>query len=163
MEIQFLDQTFGKEARNLLDQAVMESIEGARAALETFYYAFNNKDLDVFSKVWVEHPLIQLNNPVGGVMRGKDNIYQLYANIFQSAAKVWVEFHDIVEYFDGNIAVFAGKEKGEFHVGNQTISLNIRTTRFFAYTDHQWYQIHHHGSIDDPNLLLTYQNAVQKK
>ena len=66
----------------------------------------------------MKHPLILLNNPIEGVMRGKDNIYQLYANIFQSPAKVWVEFHDIVEYIDGNIAVFAGREKGEFHVGN---------------------------------------------
>jgi hypothetical protein len=33
--------SYGKTARNLLNEATQPSEAGARAALETFYYAFN--------------------------------------------------------------------------------------------------------------------------
>lgn len=162
LEIYPVDDTFGKDAMNRIMEAKAEGREGAKAALETFYYAFNNRSIEVFKQIWFNHPLIQLNNPVGGMIRGIDGITELYTKIFQGSAKVWVEFSDIVEYFSGNTAVFAGKEEGEFLVGNQVIPLKIRTSRFFSYMNGQWVQIHHHGSIDDPNLLSTYQKAVRE-
>jgi len=39
--------------------------------------------------------------------------------------------------------------------------LNIRTTRIFHLVDGRWRQIHHHGSIEDANLLAEYQNVVR--
>lgn len=154
---------YGKWAKDLRSEALEYTAEGARAALESFYYAFNNQSLAVFEKVWAPDPLIQLNNPLGGILRGYKPIVELYRQIFEGPAKVWVEFSDIVEYVDKNVAVFAGRERGEFTLDEVALPLEIRTTRIFKFIDRElgWRQIHHHGSIDNPELLKQYQNAVK--
>lgn len=59
---------------------------------------------------------------------------------------------------------FAGREIGEFSINGQKIDLQIRTARFFGYSDSekQWFQLHHHGSINNVDLLDRYQKAVRK-
>lgn len=155
---------YGKLAKDLRFAALESTELGARAALESFYYAFNNQSLTVFKDVWAPDPLIQLNNPLGGILRGYKSILELYRQIFEGPANVWVEFLDIVEYLDNNVVVFAGRERGEFTLGEMTLPLDIRTTRMFKYLDNElgWRQIHHHGSIDNPKLLKQYQNAVKR-
>jgi hypothetical protein len=155
--------TYGKMAKDLRSLAVEHTPQGARAALESFYYAFNQQSLSVFEAVWAPDPLIQLNNPLGGIQRGYAPIRELYRRIFEGPARVWVEFSDIVEYLDDNVAVFAGRENGEFTLGAVTVPLEIRTTRIFKYigADLGWRQVHHHGSIDDAVLLKQYQAAVK--
>jgi hypothetical protein len=69
MKIEKLTRTFGPASRNFIDKAVEKSLEGAIACLETFYYSFNNKDLEIFRKIWLNDELIQLNNPLGGIIR----------------------------------------------------------------------------------------------
>ncbi|NEO41278.1 MAG: DUF4440 domain-containing protein [Moorea sp. SIOASIH] len=157
------DTIYGRNSRDLRQTALKNSREGAYAALETFYHSFNQRSLQVLERVWTPNDLIQLNNPLGGIERGYKPIKDLYQRIFEGSAKVWVEFYDIVEYFDNNTAIFAGRERGEFELGDITIPLDIRTTRIFHYlgSDLGWRQTHHHGSIDEPNLLQQYQNAVK--
>ncbi|MEU0534588.1 hypothetical protein [Amycolatopsis tolypomycina] len=74
-----LDVTFGPDARNRLDEAAEPRREGALAALESFYYAFNQRDLDAFRRVWTTDPLAQLNNPLGGILRGGEAITEALA------------------------------------------------------------------------------------
>jgi hypothetical protein len=164
MRINKLPETFGRKAQNRLDHTKEKSLEGAISCLETFYYAFNNKDLEIFKKIWFNDALIQLNNPLGGIIRGIHPIIELYERIFNGPASVWVEFSDIVYYQSADMITFVGRETGEFSINNQKINLQIRTTRFFGYADkdNQWFQIHHHGSIDNAELLDSYQKAVKK-
>ena len=63
MHTEKLMQTFGVKASNRLDKANVISIEGAIACLESFYYAFNNKDIEVLKDVWYNSELAQINNP----------------------------------------------------------------------------------------------------
>ncbi|MEV6875848.1 nuclear transport factor 2 family protein [Amycolatopsis sp. NPDC051128] len=155
-----LDETYGTDARNRLGEATNPGREGALAALETFYFAFNQRDLDVFRQVWTADPLAQLNNPLGGILRGGDAITALYDKVFHGPARVTVTLGDIVEYSGEGHAVFAGRETGEYRV-TETVPLSIRTTRFFAYEDGRWVQVHHHGSIDDAEALAAYQKAIR--
>lgn len=159
--IEKITNTYGKNAQNKSSIMSHSSYEGVLAALETFYYSFNNKDINVFKELWVENELIQLNNPVGGMLRGKSEIVNLYNNIFTGKADVWVEFSDIVCYAFNDCYVFTGREQGEFKIDNKTINLKIRTSRIFAYVNGKWGQVHHHGSIDDAALLAKYQDAVK--
>jgi len=161
--IQPSERTYGRAARNLIQQAREQGIEGARALLESFYHAFNHRDLEVFARVWAEHDLIQLNNPLGGILRGYEPIAALYQRIFSGPARVWVELSDIVEFQAGEMCVFAGREHGEFAVSDQSIQLSIRTSRVVQWfgPENGWRQIHHHGSIDDAALLADYQRAVR--
>jgi hypothetical protein len=164
MKIDKLNRTFGRDSQNKVDKAKNKNFDGAIACLETFYYAFNNKDIEVFKKIWLDNELIQLNNPLGGIMRGITPIVELYNSIFNSPANVWVDFTDIVCYQSDDMVTFAGREIGEFSGNGQTIDLQIRTSRFFGYSDKekQWFLIHHHGSIDNVDLLDKYQKAVRK-
>jgi limonene-1,2-epoxide hydrolase len=155
-----LDATFGPDARNRLDETGKAGREGALAALESFYYAFNQRDLEAFRRVWTSDPLAQLNNPLGGILRGGDAITELYERVFHGPARVTVTLGDIVEYSGEGHAVFAGRETGEYRV-TAPVALSIRTTRVFAYEDGRWVQVHHHGSIDDAEALGAYQRAIR--
>ncbi len=164
MQIDKLKREFGIDAKNKIEHATQPSIEGALSCLETFYFSFNNKDIDTFKKVWYQNGLIQLNNPLGGIVRGIKPIVEVYDKIFNGQAKVWVKFTDIIYYATEKMVVFAGTEIGEFSTNNERLSLKIRTTRIFGYLDNEnsWFQLHHHGSIDDSDLLNKYRNAVKK-
>ncbi|MBM4442152.1 MAG: nuclear transport factor 2 family protein [Candidatus Rokubacteria bacterium] len=156
-------QTYGRDAVVRTDAMRDPGVDGARAAVEAFYAGFNGRSLDTLAAVWAPGPLSQLNNPLGGVVRGWEGIAALYARIFDGPARVWVELHDIVEYVAGGMAVFAGRERGEFTRDGRTLALAIRTTRAFQYLGAGvgWRQVHHHGSIDDPAALAAYQDAVR--
>ena len=161
MTYQQIPASFGRSARNQLDVIGESGLPGALAALESFYYSFNNQDLDVFARVWIADDLIRLKNPLGGILDGIDAITALYDGIYNGPADVWVEFSDIVAYLLGDDAVvFSGREKGEFTKGGVSLPLDIRTTRVFHRFDGRWGQVHHHGSITDSAALDTYRAAV---
>jgi ketosteroid isomerase-like protein len=153
--------TYGVESREREDQVERHDFEGARAALESFYYALNHRDLEALARNWTDDPLAQLNNPLGGILRGGDAVKNLYDRIFSGTVRVQVTFGDIVEYIGDDHAVFAGRETGTYTVSDQEPSaLEIRTSRYFRYSGERWRQYHHHGSIDDPELLRAYQHAI---
>ena len=155
------DLSFGPASRNLLAEATDPGQEGALAALESFYYSLNNRDIDALARVWSDNELVQLNNPLGGILRGRDAIVELYQRVFDSPAKLEVTFGDIVEYVGPGHAVFAGRETGHFTAPEGTrVPLSIRTTRYFGHLGGRWGQLHHHGSIDDADALRAYQRAV---
>lgn len=147
--------------RNRLAELPQPGIDGAEAALETLYYALNHRILSLFRQMWVDDPLSQLDNPVGGIARGTDEIAALYARIFNGAVRVNVELTDVVRYATPEIVIFAGREHGTYEVDGRVEPLDIRTTRVLRYVDGLgWRQLHHHGSIDQANVLTRYQVAV---
>ncbi len=158
-----IDQIFGRASRNRIEHATATGREGALATLETFYFAFNNADLDVFRQIWISDDLVRLNNPLGGILEGIEAITKLYDGIFNGPANVWVEFYDIVAYEFDDAVVFAGRERGEFAMNGVTVPLDIRTTRVLHRCEDRWGQVHHHGSITDTDQLTAYRNAVQSQ
>ena len=132
-------------------------------ALINFYKAFNNRDIKLMQKVWLNSKEASMNNPVGGIMRDWNNIESVYDKIFNGNAKVYVEFYDFTLHETENMFFVTGRERGYFENGNTKIELAIRTSRVFIKKDNEWKQIQHHGSIDNPDLLQKYQNAILKK
>ena len=160
-----VDYDFGAAARNRLDEARDPGPDGAVAALETFYFALNNADLDVLRAVWSPDPLAQLNNPVGGILRSGEAIADLYRRIFAGGLGVQVTFTDAATYLGADTAVFAGRELGSYTgPGGKRVPLQIRTSRIFTWHagEGRWLQTHHHGSIDDPEALAAYQAAARR-
>ncbi|MBO0876765.1 MAG: nuclear transport factor 2 family protein [Pseudonocardia sp.] len=161
MSVRQLAEGYGRDSRNRLAEAAEPSVDGARAALESFYYALNNRDAQTLQLVWSDHPLAQLNNPLGGILRGGDSISRLYREVLTGSVRVWVGFADIVEYAGGDHVVFAGRETGEYtDPAGLVAPLAIRTSRYFRYQEGRWRQYHHHGSIDEPEMLAAYRHAV---
>jgi len=159
--IELVDYRFGPQAHNRLDEAKTPDHAGAVAALETFYYALNNKDLQTLAGVWSQDDLAQLNNPVGGILRSGRAVTDLYRKIFSGTLNLTVTFTDAATYRWDNAVVFAGREIGDYNGPNGTTPLTIRTSRVFGYDNGRWLQVHHHGSIDQPDELAAYQKAVR--
>lgn len=132
-------------------------------ALIRFYSAFNNRDLKLMKNVWLNTDEASMNNPVGGIMRGWNNIESVYDKIFSGKTKVYVEFYDFTIHSTDNMFLVTGREKGFFENENNKIDLAIRTSRVFIKENGDWKHIQHHGSIDNPALLKKYQDAILNK
>jgi phenylpyruvate tautomerase PptA (4-oxalocrotonate tautomerase family)/ketosteroid isomerase-like protein len=157
-----LTTTFGREARNRLDASADPEPAGAQAALETFYHAFNTANAELIGEVWLDDPLVQLSNPLGGSLRGRAAVTGLYAKIFAGTVRPWVCLEDVTQMTAvPGVTIFTGRERGEYG----DVELDMRTTRCFAYRESAggWRLIHHHGSIDDPRQLSRYQDAVASR
>ncbi len=130
-------------------------------ALIDFYNAFNNRDISKMSENWARDEEISMDNPIGGIKRGWEELKAVYERIFSGPASVCVEFHDYTVHQTEEIFYAVGRERGEFRIGETVISLAIRTTRIYRLFDGKWRQVHHHGSIDNPEMLSRYQSAVK--
>ena len=131
-------------------------------ALSLFYTAFNNRDMELMERSWLNTEEISMDNPIGGIRRGWKAIAEGYDRIFNGKAKVYVEFYDYTIHKTENMFYATGRERGTFRTDSETLELAIRTTRIFIKQEGAWRQIHHHGSIDEPALLKRYQQAVRK-
>lgn len=129
-------------------------------ALVQFYYAFNNRNIDAMAENWAHTDEVSMDNPLGGIKRGWHEIQPMYDKIFSSPAEVYVEYYDYTIHETGKIFFAVGKERGYFRLAGKEIKLSIRTTRIFKKIDQKWRQIHHHGSIENPESLAAYQAAV---
>jgi hypothetical protein len=119
--------------------------------------------MDMMSNNWAQSEDIALDNPLGGIKRGWTEIQPIYERIFKGQAKVYVEYFDYTIHETAEIFYAVGRERGYFRLGDIEITLAIRTSRIFRKIDSVWKQVHHHGSIEDPNLLGSYQSAVLGK
>jgi len=138
-----------------------DGLPGEMRALVGFYNAFNKRDMALMAENWAHTDDASMDNPLGGIKRGWDDIRAVYERIFTGGAKVYVEFYDYTVHEYGDVFYAVGRERGEFRSGDTTVELNIRTSRIYRMTRDGWRQVHHHGSIDDPELLAGYQAAVK--
>jgi ketosteroid isomerase-like protein len=129
--------------------------------LSEFYEALNSRDLGKMARNWAQTDESVMDNPVGGIKRGWKEIRSVYERIFSTSAQYYFEFYDYSLHEAGEIFFVVGRERGEFRVGETILNMAIRTTRLFRMIDGRWQQVHHHGSIEDPDLLNKYQKAVK--
>jgi ketosteroid isomerase-like protein len=131
-------------------------------ALAQFYRAFNARDLKLAEANWDNSLDASMDNPLGGIRRGWDEIRTTYERLFNGPARVYVEFWDYTLHEAGPCFWVVGRERGTFQpASGASIDLAIRTSRLFRRDETgRWRQVHHHGSIEDPELLRAYQRAV---
>jgi ketosteroid isomerase-like protein len=131
-------------------------------ALAQFYRAFNERDLARMAENWHNSSEASMDNPLGGIKRGWNEIRPVYEHIFNSPAKVNVEFYDYTIHPIDDVFYAVGRERGHLQAKDSMLDLAIRTTRIFRRDGSgRWRQVHHHGCIEDPKLLAAYQAAVR--
>ena len=133
------------------------------AALAQFYRALNNRNMGLMEQNWDASGEAAMDNPLGGITRGWTEIRSVYELLFDRANQYQFEFHDYSLQRYGEVFIAIGRERGQF-LSEDCVSfdLTIRTTRIFRWAEDRWRQIHYHGSIDDPDMLARYQQAVLK-
>lgn len=140
-----------------------ETVADPRApehALTAFYRAFNGRDLAAMTENWSPSGEASMDNPLGGIKRGWDDIRAVYERLFLGPARVYVEFHDYTLHRGEDWFLAVGRERGSFTLGDTVIALAVRTSRFYRMEEGRWRQLHHHGSIEDPALLERYRRVV---
>lgn len=129
-------------------------------ALSQFYRALNARDIGLMARNWAQTDEAVMDNPVGGIKRGWPEIKVVYEKLFSHAASFWFEFYDYSLHEVGDVFYVVGRERGEYLSDQGSLAMSIRTSRIFRLIEDEWRQIHHHGSIDDADLLRAYQSAV---
>ena len=132
-------------------------------ALVQFYCAFNSGDLQMMEQNWAQGDDIAMDNPLGGIKRGWADIRTVYESIFNGPAEVYVEYYDYTIHEVPEMFYAVGRERGYFRLAGEELALAVRTSRIFWKEKGRWRQVHHHGSIEDPQLLARYQAAVLGK
>jgi ketosteroid isomerase-like protein len=141
-----------------------EDQRDANQALALFYRALNARDLELMQRNWINSAEAAMDNPLGGIKRGWSEIKPTYEKLFASKGTYRFEFYDYTMHETGDLFYVVGRERGELEVDGQPMQLAIRTSRIFRRdADGRWLQVHHHGSIDDPQMLAAYQAAVLGK
>lgn len=135
-------------------------LSSAYQALVQFYCAFNSCDMKMMSENWARSDEIAMDNPLGGITRGWAEIQPVYERIFDGHAEVYVEYFDYTIHETAEMFYTVGRERGYFRLDSEETILAIRTSRIFQKVDGRWKQVHHHGSIEDPQSLGRYQAAV---
>ncbi len=130
-------------------------------ALAQFYKAINARDLALMEQNWDGSAEAAMDNPLGGIKRGWTQIRQTYERLFDTPGAYSFEFWDYTLHRSGDVFWVVGRERGRLESGSELLELAIRTTRLFRRADGRWRQIHHHGSIDDPEMLARYLAAVR--
>ena len=97
---------------------------------------------------------------MGGRRRGWLAIREGYSKLFDGPATVQVTFHDFASQGGSNWHLFVGCEKAMCKIATVSLDLRFRTTRWFIKTNGVWWQLHRHGSIEEPTLLVDYQRAI---
>ncbi len=138
-----------------------EQLTPQMKALSEFYQALNDRNIELMAQNWAQTGEVVMDNPVGGIRRGWEEIRAVYKQIFGNAEQYWFEFYDYSYHEAGDIFYVVGRERGEYRAGEVLLNMAIRTSRVFRRIDGAWRQVHHHGSIDDPELLAAYQKAVR--
>lgn len=130
-------------------------------ALAQFYRALNTRDLALMEQNWESSPETAMDNPLGGIRRGWTEIRQTYKSLFNAPWSYTFEFWDYTLHRVPEVFWVVGRERGQLSKEGETLDLAIRTTRLFRWSGGSWRQVHHHGSIEDPQMLARYLTAVR--
>jgi len=153
--------------QNLLADTAVSGIQGARAALETFYYAFNTRSVDLYKEIWADDPLVQLYSPFAGMVRGHASIAAIADRMLSSPVRIKTVVEDIVAYVTPELTVFTGREHGAYtQDGEHSAVSQPAESRFiciFRFIAEQggWRQVYHHVSLEDADQLARFQHAVR--
>jgi SnoaL-like domain len=153
--------------QNVLADTAAPGIAGARAALETFYYAFNTRSPDLLQQIWADDPLVQVGSPVASMVRGSASIVAGYERMFSGPARVQTVVEDIVAYATPELVVFAGRERGAYTPDSEHSAMSelpdVRSICVFRFIAAQggWRLVYHHVWLDDADQLARYQRAVR--
>lgn len=130
-------------------------------ALAEFYRDLNSRDMALMEQNWDNTQQAAMDNPLGEIRRGWAEIKPVYERLFRVDGAYHFEFYDYTLHKFSDLFYVVGRERGRVTKHGSELNLKIRATRVFCFDGKRWRQVHHHGSIDDPQLWAAYQASVR--
>jgi ketosteroid isomerase-like protein len=162
-----LDGETVRGERNMLADTAVPGFKGALAALETFYYAFNTRSVDLLKQIWAEDPLAQIVTPLVSHIRGSTGIAAAYGRMPSGPVEMQTVLDEIVAYITSGVVVFTMRERATVRQHSEhdgmTDRLEGRTSCIFRFIASQggWRLIYHQVSLSDPETLARIQRGVR--
>jgi ketosteroid isomerase-like protein len=116
------------------------------AANETFYRAFEKKDIEAMSTVWSQGTGSRCIHPGRSVIRGWKDIRSSWEQIFKKTNYLEIDTEIISIELRDTIAYVILIEKVLQVIGGRRIKAESIATNIFERMASSWYMVHHHGS-----------------
>jgi hypothetical protein len=126
-------------------------------ALAEYYRAFNSRSIQLMELNWSSCEDVSMASPLGGTQNGWTGISRIYRKLFRGPHVITLELHDYSIHEVGETFLAVGRERGCYMNNAIVLDVTIRSSRLFRQVYGRWRQYHHHGSIDDANLLTRLQ------
>ena len=117
-----------------------------RKANESFYRAFESRDVREMEKVWAAGDNIQCGHPGWRVLRGWNAVMESWRCIFENSPAIRFNLTDVSIEIRGALGWVTLYENLNSSVEGQNLSATILTTNIFEKGAEGWRMILHHGS-----------------
>lgn len=115
-------------------------------ANETFYLAFEKKDIEAMCAVWSQGTGSRCIHPGRDVIRGWKDIRYSWEQIFKNTNYLEIDTEIISIELRDTIAYVILIEKVFQVIGGRRIKGESIATNIFEHMASSWYMVHHHGS-----------------
>lgn len=115
-------------------------------ANETFYLAFEKKDIEAMCAVWSQGTGSRCIHPGRDVIRGWKDIRYSWEQIFKNTNYLEIDTEIISIELRDTIAYIILIEKVFQVIGGRRIKGESIATNIFERMASSWYMVHHHGS-----------------
>ena len=124
----------------------MENEELIVAANESFYKAFNARDLDAMKRVWSSHEKVTCVHPGWEPLSGLEPIIDSWQGIFKNSGNMDIQATDVSVTTSEGLAGVACVEKLYTIATNGVLASKVFSTNLFQLNGGTWKMIMHHAS-----------------
>ena len=118
----------------------------AQESNQKFYDAFNKKDLDLMTRVWLNDPKSQCIHPGWDVLTGFKPIIESWRRIFKTGQDLEIKLSHVEVIVSDDLAWIACQEN-LFSISTSGVQLSkVHATNLFKQVDGEWKMILHHAS-----------------
>lgn len=130
---------------------------GVHEASRQFYAALNsmaNGDAGPMSDIWSHGASVTTMHPIGGREVGWDEVQGPWQQVASISSGGRVTLRDQMIQATEDLAYEVGNEVGEFTMGGERISLDLRVTNVYRREADGWKIVHHHTDVSPAMVEL---------
>ena len=124
----------------------MENEELIVAANESFYKAFNARDLDAMKKIWSSNEKVTCVHPGWEPLSGLELIIDSWQGIFKNSGNMDIQATDVSVTTSEGLACVSCVEKLYTIATHGVLASKVFSTNLFQLNEGSWKMIMHHAS-----------------
>ena len=124
----------------------MENEELVMAANESFYKAFNARDLDAMKRIWGSHEKVTCVHPGWEPLSGLEPIIDSWQGIFKNSGNMDIQATDVRVTTSEDLAWVSCVEKLYTIADHGVLASKVFSTNLFQLSEGNWKMIMHHAS-----------------